>query len=352
MAARMRPEARAKLRGAREVRAAPARADVKRRKLTDSLVSRARLDPTIAERGPAFIPWLREVLTEARRRKLETDDLDPFFSAARIWPTSEEVSRARRSRPARRRAANQADYYGDTVEQATPKVVQLSKEVRDDKDAMVEAAAATREMETAVRDLLGQLNAEDAFANFQIKMWNYRSLGVNASEQDTRDYIRSLADMVVGLEGVPDETKARMIAYLEDGDIATVEGYLQEWGKGVTVPVRFTGQGKVGFMKDEFATGTDFAPGGRVLVGERGPEIVDLPHGSTVYPAHESRVMQMAGQPGIGASSDQTAGITSTFHLNVNAPIYGVTDLERTVQRAIDQHDRLLVQSLRAGQRR
>ena len=325
MAARMRPEARAKLRGAREVRAAPARADVKRRKLTDSLVSRARLDPTIAERGPAFIPWLREVLTEARRRQLETDDLDPFFSA---------------------------DYYGDTVEQATPKVVQLSKEVRDDKDAMVEAAAATREMETAVRDLLGQLNAEDAFANFQIKMWNYRSLGVNASEQDTRDYIRSLADMVVGLEGVPDETKARMIAYLEDGDIATVEGYLQEWGKGVTVPVRFTGQGKVGFMKDEFATGTDFAPGGRVLVGERGPEIVDLPHGSTVYPAHESRVMQMAGQPGIGASSDQTAGITSTFHLNVNAPIYGVTDLERTVQRAIDQHDRLLVQSLRAGQRR
>ncbi len=219
------------------------------------------------------------------------------------------------------------------------------------KQAASDAADATRKWKDDVAALLGALDAEDAFANFQTSMWNYRSQ-VDPSAQSTRDYIRELAKMVDGLAGVPAETKSRMIAYLEDGDIETVEGFLTTWGKGVTVPVRFVGQGKVGFMKDEFATGTDFAPGGRVLVGERGPEIVDLPHGSTVYPAHESRAMQMAGQPGIGASSDQTAGITSTFHLNVNAPIYGVTDLERTVQRAIDQHDRLLVQSLRAGQRR
>lgn len=33
-----------------------------------------------------------------------------------------------------------------------------------------------------------------------------------------------------------------------------------------------------------FANGTDFAPGGLALVGERGPEIVSLPRGSTVYP--------------------------------------------------------------------
>ena len=36
-----------------------------------------------------------------------------------------------------------------------------------------------------------------------------------------------------------------------------------------------------------FANGTKFAPGGLALVGERGPEIVDLPMGSQVIPNHE-----------------------------------------------------------------
>lgn len=35
-----------------------------------------------------------------------------------------------------------------------------------------------------------------------------------------------------------------------------------------------------------FAMGTDFAPGGLAIVGERGPEVVDLPRGSRVIPNH------------------------------------------------------------------
>ena len=35
-----------------------------------------------------------------------------------------------------------------------------------------------------------------------------------------------------------------------------------------------------------FATGTSFAPGGLALVGERGPELVNLPRGSQVIPNH------------------------------------------------------------------
>jgi hypothetical protein len=34
----------------------------------------------------------------------------------------------------------------------------------------------------------------------------------------------------------------------------------------------------------KYASGTNYAPGGLALVGERGPEIVDLPRGSKVYP--------------------------------------------------------------------
>ena len=36
----------------------------------------------------------------------------------------------------------------------------------------------------------------------------------------------------------------------------------------------------------EFATGTSFAPGGMALVGERGPELVNLPKGASVTPNH------------------------------------------------------------------
>lgn len=36
-----------------------------------------------------------------------------------------------------------------------------------------------------------------------------------------------------------------------------------------------------------FATGTNYAPGGMALVGERGPEIVNLPRGSQVIPNHK-----------------------------------------------------------------
>jgi hypothetical protein len=40
-----------------------------------------------------------------------------------------------------------------------------------------------------------------------------------------------------------------------------------------------------------FATGTEYASGGAAWVGENGPEIVDLPRGSRVTPAAESRQM-------------------------------------------------------------
>lgn len=40
-----------------------------------------------------------------------------------------------------------------------------------------------------------------------------------------------------------------------------------------------------------FATGTDFAPGGATLVGERGPEMVSLPRGAKVHQADKTRKM-------------------------------------------------------------
>lgn len=46
---------------------------------------------------------------------------------------------------------------------------------------------------------------------------------------------------------------------------------------------------------DEFALGTNFAPGGMALVGERGPELVHLPRGSRVIPNMQTEGMLSTG---------------------------------------------------------
>lgn len=43
----------------------------------------------------------------------------------------------------------------------------------------------------------------------------------------------------------------------------------------------------IGAAMPKFALGTNFAPGGLALVGERGPEVVNLPRGSGVTPNHD-----------------------------------------------------------------
>ena len=49
------------------------------------------------------------------------------------------------------------------------------------------------------------------------------------------------------------------------------------------------------FFGPKFANGTMNAPGGMALVGERGPEIVNLPRGSQVIPAHRAQGMMGGG---------------------------------------------------------
>ena len=58
-----------------------------------------------------------------------------------------------------------------------------------------------------------------------------------------------------------------------------------------------------------FATGTSFAPGGLALVGERGPELVNLPRGSQVFPNGQTERM-------LGGQASQ-----NIFHITVTGPM-------------------------------
>src|SRR6187402_446289 len=59
---------------------------------------------------------------------------------------------------------------------------------------------------------------------------------------------------------------------------------------------------KLGEIKG-YANGTNFAPGGIALVGERGPEIVNLPRGSSVIPNHKISSYSLAANGGFIAET-------------------------------------------------
>lgn len=81
-----------------------------------------------------------------------------------------------------------------------------------------------------------------------------------------------------------------------------------------------------------FASGTNFAPGGLAVVGEKGPEIVNLPRGAKVIPNH-----QIAGPrvptPVMGASA---ASATINMPIQINAPGADAAQLRRVEQSVRD----------------
>lgn len=73
--------------------------------------------------------------------------------------------------------------------------------------------------------------------------------------------------------------------------------------------------GKIGTLDvPQYAAGTSFHPGGPAIVGENGPELVNLPRGSSVIP---------------------NAGANRTVNVTFNGPIYGVLDFEQKVKETI-----------------
>ncbi|MBL3704622.1 hypothetical protein GI582_18145 [Sulfitobacter sp. BDSS02] len=84
-----------------------------------------------------------------------------------------------------------------------------------------------------------------------------------------------------------------------------------------------------------FATGTSYAPGGMALVGERGPELVNLPRGSQVFSAdRSSRMTSGGGAVHVTVSVDQSGNIVPVIE-RVSGQVSA-----RTVQNGLKEYDR------------
>ena len=108
----------------------------------------------------------------------------------------------------------------------------------------------------------------------------------------------------------------------------------------------------------KFARGTNFAPGGLSLVGEEGPELVNLPRGSQVVPARKTE--DMLGGRQVVSHTQVTAPFTVQIHGSASQDTVRQLDdmskahsdrVARAVAQAIDERHPDLLNALRATAR-
>ncbi len=171
-------------------------------------------------------------------------------------------------------AAEMARIYGERVSPAVDKATTFVEDLEESTAALDDTYSA----------FLGKLDQQDAWDGFFEKMYVYHS-ETGRSAQETRDYTRDIAEMVMALEGVPPETKAQLIATLDAGNIAAVESRLNQLARNrvVSISGQLVGSGLRNEMEGR-ATGGPVTAGTPYIVGERGPEIVVPGRSGTVIP--------------------------------------------------------------------
>lgn len=177
----------------------------------------------------------------------------------------------------------------------------LTRDLEDEERQLYKAEAASRaarsaadKLTAAYDALMGTIDQEEKWDAFNKAVWEM-SDGAGNSAEETRQWKRAAADLVMSLDDMPEEQKTALLLQIDQGDKATVDAVLFKLAQGVNVPVRFNGQGSVGFMKNARGTPPGGSPGGLTLVGEEGPELVDMPKGAVVHTAQETSRMLSSG---------------------------------------------------------
>lgn len=170
-------------------------------------------------------------------------------------------------------------YVKTAEEKATAERI-IARESRAAAEALQVRASATPEL---TRALIDAANATKQFDQIATSSFNNAADAFADVVTGTKTLKAAVTDMVNSL--IRDLSRAafkNLIGSLIPGGFGGVGG----GGSGPTVDGGGSGGGVPGF-----ASGTDFAPGGMAVVGERGRELVNLPRGSQVIPNNVARGM-------------------------------------------------------------
>lgn len=185
-----------------------------------------------------------------------------------------------------------------TAEQASEHI----KEVNRARDEAVKAANEEYEERLALiirlRDEAGAISKEQADELIQ-EAQRQKNETIKSAEDTRLEAINKMRDLCNNLDNMVDTTT---------GDVLTKWDKIKRWWNGwkpetkvatVTTVVREAAKGGAAGYRT-YARGTNFHPGGLALVGEQGPELIELPRGAKVYTANETANM-------VGLNEDRLA---------------------------------------------
>jgi hypothetical protein len=146
----------------------------------------------------------------------------------------------------------------------------------------------------------------------------------------TDDAVSATAAYIMAADHIPAEKKTELITMLDQGALDMVLLIMDDLEKGVNVPVRFQGQGLVGFEKR--AKGGPVRAGEPYIVGEEGPELVVPSQSGTVLTAGETRAA-LSPVSGSGMAGGTSSGITVNIYPKALPTDRELIDLVNSVRR-------------------
>ena len=238
-------------------------------------------------------------------------------------------------------AVNKA--FGIGVEGSTAKVVAAGSSTKHWTDIVSGATDKTNSMKTAVaqldneyRALTGNLDQREAWLNLLDTMdaykWKMNSgeLSTRQQEQATIDAKQAVLGMIGTLKDVPAETRARLVSQVERGQLdETVRDIERITSRTHTATIRVNLTGGTGIGGVKYQARGGVSDGGLTVLGEEGPELVNMKPGAMVYTAAQTRRMLSvpSGVAGVGGSA---APIINNY--TFNGPVMGEQDFIRRLE--------------------
>lgn len=127
-------------------------------------------------------------------------------------------------------------------------------------------------------------------------------------------FIKNSKEVAKAQDDVTEKTKLQASAW--DSVVNAISGAigkLNEWNNNIKKATGGIGATFPGYHLPGFAEGTNFAPGGWSVVGERGPELVNLPRGSQVIPNNRTEQYFNGGNVNIAAVYVSSEGDIQTL---------------------------------------
>lgn len=119
------------------------------------------------------------------------------------------------------------------------------------------------------------------------------SAQLNASKGAATDSARAIAGLSAAERAVPPSVSTTVRVEGIQGALDAIHSVVETANNSsgvIHITTVNTQTGAISGGRQAFASGTDYAPGGSTLVGEQGPEIVNLPQGSRVQSASRTRL--------------------------------------------------------------